>query len=563
MEVSMKDRRKLVIFIFIAFWCVWGSLITGTPFKIGAARQYSETQGLGVTPYVGLDIKNVQTFSMKDFVSFMYGNQPSRGPKGTTFDMANSRKDIPKINSIIHNTARFGSPEMVEGFWGPVNPQKVDLPDPAALTKFIKDTVKYFGAVDVAIVELGPRPEIWFFEDDSFGYPIILKPEEHKYAIVALNQEKQSKHPYPKGFTLDTVKNYSKVSKNYFDDDYVAGNIAEMIRMMGYHAWGHNNAYTRNVPLAVKAGLGEYGRFGNLITLEWGGNVRICAITTDLPLVPDKPIDIGVRDVCSMCTRCYDYCPTQAIPQEEMDFMGVHKWTPDFWKCRRSTVVGLDKETDASTCTVCRDVCPYAKDTTYLGNKIGRYLVQRSHIGRKLLLNMDYLLYTKWNKHGLGQLMADRRARLREVNKQYPENNWTKEWFTKGAVDVAGRRIYREKNPLGIVTVAKGGIGIVKPFYTEAAMKDPNFGKWPSWVDPWGRTIPGYDMGKDGAPRLNLRPTVAMIGSTVLSGVAGSPMAPFAMQRMSPEEARKQPVDTWAGAGFDTATNPFGNSYAW
>jgi len=35
---------------------------------------------------------------------------------------------------------------------------------------------------------------------------------------------------------------------------------------------------------------------GYLITKELGPGVRIGAVTTDLPLIPDKPVDIGVED---------------------------------------------------------------------------------------------------------------------------------------------------------------------------------------------------------------------------------------------------------------------------
>ncbi|MEI9479074.1 MAG: reductive dehalogenase domain-containing protein [Deltaproteobacteria bacterium] len=559
----MKDKRMIAIVAFIVWWGVWGGLLTGTPFKLGEAKIYPSDQGLGTVPYVGNDIKNLQRLSIKDFCSFIYGNQPSRGPKGTTFDMANKRKEIPHVASIIHNTTRFGAPEMIEGFWGPVNPKKAELPDKETLTKFVKDFAKYFGAVDVGIADLGPNPEVWFFKDDAFGYPLQITPAEHRYAIVSINEEKQATHPYPTGWSADSIVYYSKVSKNYWDDDFVAGHIAEMIRMLGYHSWGHNNAYVKSVPLAIMAGLGEYGRFGNLITLKWGSNVRINAVTTDLPLIPDEPISIGVRDVCLKCTRCVDYCPMKAIPIEEMDFMGVHTWKNNFWRCRRATAVGIPNLVDASTCTLCRDVCPFVKDTTNPVHALGRYMVSRSSIGRRFVLSLDYLLYSRWNRHGLQQIMTDRRALLRQANAQYPESNWSNDWFTTGATDVKGRRIYREKNPFGLIAVARGGIGPFHPFYTKEGLEDPTFGKWPGWQDPWGRKIPGYEEGKEGAPRLNLRPTVKMIGSTVLSGVAGSPMVEYALKKMPPEEAMKQQPDTWCGAGFDTACNPMSNSYAW
>jgi epoxyqueuosine reductase QueG len=54
----------------------------------------------------------------------------------------------------------------------------------------------------------------------------------------------------------------------------------------------------------VDAGLGEMGRFGYLITKELGPRVRLFAVTTDMPLVADRPVDIGVEDFCSFCKKC-------------------------------------------------------------------------------------------------------------------------------------------------------------------------------------------------------------------------------------------------------------------
>ena len=87
----------------------------------------------------------------------------------------------------------------------------------------------------------------------------------------------------------------SKVARGYFLDDYVAGHIAQFVRSLGYHAIGHNNGHVNSVAVAILAGLGELGRYGNLMTIRWGPNLRIPAVTTDLPLVPDQPVDIVYR----------------------------------------------------------------------------------------------------------------------------------------------------------------------------------------------------------------------------------------------------------------------------
>jgi epoxyqueuosine reductase QueG len=54
---------------------------------------------------------------------------------------------------------------------------------------------------------------------------------------------------------------------------------------------------------ASDTGLGEMGRFGYRITNELGPWVRIFAVTTDLPLVANNPVDIGVEDFCGYCKK--------------------------------------------------------------------------------------------------------------------------------------------------------------------------------------------------------------------------------------------------------------------
>jgi len=55
------------------------------------------------------------------------------------------------------------------------------------------------------------------------------------------------------------------------------------------------------------------GRNGLLITPQYGPRVRISKVLTDLPLVPDEPIEFGVTEYCEKCKRCAKYCPGQAI----------------------------------------------------------------------------------------------------------------------------------------------------------------------------------------------------------------------------------------------------------
>jgi len=487
----MNNRRKYGLLVFVVWWGIWGGLLTGVPFKIEKAKIYPPEKGCGATAYVGHDIANVDQWDYYDFMCYLYGHHPSRGPGGTTFDRVNYKFNGTRpFSQAAMMTVQFGSPEFIQKFYGPTNPKKVSG-DPLEITKLVKDFARYLGADQVGIANLSPDPQKWFFKKDQAGNPLHYPSQENKYAIVCVHEEELATHPFPHGPNLDTIKYYTKVSRGYFLDDYIAGQLAEFIRALGYHASGHNNGHVRSVPLAILAGLGEMGRTGLLLTTRWGPNVRINTVTTDLPLIPDKPIDIGVRDMCSMCTRCYDYCPARAIPVEEMDYMGVKKWKVNLWRCRRSTVIGMQNESDACTCSICRDVCPWAKPERFWINRMGRLMASRSHIGRKFLVRLDDWLYTKWNKHNLRDILTERRSRIKESYRKFPDVSEL--WMTEGAYSSEARSRAKElsKNPFGSArSIVWDEPGMVMfPFFDINSTELGGFGEWPEWSDPWGRTV--------------------------------------------------------------------------
>ena len=81
---------------------------------------------------------------------------------------------------------------------------------------------------------------------------------------------------------------------------YISTLLAQFIANLGYSASANHLRHYEllMVPLAVDAGLGELSRMGYLITKALGPRVRLGAVYTDLPLIPDHPVDIGVEDFC-------------------------------------------------------------------------------------------------------------------------------------------------------------------------------------------------------------------------------------------------------------------------
>ncbi|MFQ5426938.1 MAG: 4Fe-4S dicluster domain-containing protein, partial [Gaiellales bacterium] len=133
--------------------------------------------------------------------------------------------------------------------------------------------------------------------------------------------------------------------------------LSEEIRAMGWPARAYGNPNSTDllqIPLAVRAGLGELGKHGSLITREHGSNVRLAAVVTDLPMTTDGPVDLAVDDLCQTCRRCVLDCPPAAILDEKQLVRGVEKWYVDFDRCVPYFVKTYG-------CAICIEVCPWSE----------------------------------------------------------------------------------------------------------------------------------------------------------------------------------------------------------
>ena len=87
--------------------------------------------------------------------------------------------------------------------------------------------------------------------------------------------------------------------------------LAQYIRGMGYTAIPAKNDTGLSVPMAIDAGFGEGSRMGMVVTPEFGPNIRIAKVLTDMPLIPDKPIEFGVQKFCETVKSA----PERALPR--------------------------------------------------------------------------------------------------------------------------------------------------------------------------------------------------------------------------------------------------------
>lgn len=140
--------------------------------------------------------------------------------------------------------------------------------------------------------------------------------------------------------------------------------LATFIRRLGYNAIPCGNDTGMSIPMAIEAGLGELSRMGLLITEKYGPRIRLSKIFTDLDLEIDKPITLGVRELCESCMKCADNCPSEAITKDIKpsykvptisNITGVKKWTINSEKCFKFW------SENGCCCANCIATCPFNK----------------------------------------------------------------------------------------------------------------------------------------------------------------------------------------------------------
>jgi len=295
---------------------------------------------------------------------------------------------------------RWGMYSWESKLWGEnIQPKglKLHVENPAIMTSNLKRAARFFGASLVGICELDRR---WLYSHhyypplSGFEQPVqkVEIPDDYKHAIVlayAANYEDYRYAPtYPAGAAAGL--GYSKMA-------FTAALTAQFIRLLGYKAIPMGNDTAASVPLAIDAGLGELSRAGWLITPEFGPRIRLNKIFTDLPLVPDKPIEFGVWDFCTICGKCAEHCPAQAIPYGEpttdiidsSNRKGLYRWPLNAAKCFAFWAV------NGTACTTCISVCPFNKPSGWIHDAVKFGIRHFPWLDRAFLMGDNLLGYHK------------------------------------------------------------------------------------------------------------------------------------------------------------------------
>jgi epoxyqueuosine reductase len=255
---------------------------------------------------------------------------------------------------------------------------------PALLSDIVKKASKSLGADLVGMCKLDQR---WVYANDGNGIPFVFEDVEDPYATsakIVIPTSFQSVVVLAVKMDFDKAK-YAPfgVSMGAWYEGYdemaiVASRVAEFIRGVGYKAIPCGNDTALSIPLAIDAGLGQFGRICRLVTPEYGPCIRLMKVLTNMPLAYDSPIDFGLTDFCNNCKKCVNACPPKALPFGDpawdgptvSEMKGVLKWRQYSDGCLRWWgEVG-------TPCGICIRSCPWTAGIMK-DNETAKYLVEK------------------------------------------------------------------------------------------------------------------------------------------------------------------------------------------
>ena len=225
-------------------------------------------------------------------------------------------------------------------------------------TRALKSLSYVLGAELTGVCEI---PDYAWYSHVDDGKPVEC---HHKYAVVMLIDQE---YDTMEGASGDDFISGAQSMRAYMRGAVIAGVMAEHLRALGFSSRAQTNADSEvlHIPLILLAGLGELSRIGELVLNPFvGPRFKSVVMTTDIPLVPDKPIDFGLQYFCTNCRKCARECPCDAITWgDKVMFNGYEMWKLDAERCARYRLTNQR----GLACGRCMKTCPLNKVVTWDG----------------------------------------------------------------------------------------------------------------------------------------------------------------------------------------------------
>ncbi|HUY01171.1 MAG TPA: 4Fe-4S double cluster binding domain-containing protein [Candidatus Deferrimicrobium sp.] len=232
--------------------------------------------------------------------------------------------------------------------------EKIDTTQAAPVTdEFWADLRSYAKTVGINVIRFTAMDENFIFEEEMIGYHV--KDGVLDNAIVlGMEMKKDAINQAPE----PTAGNESM--RVYAELGNATNKLATYIQEHGFqaqafHPFGGPILYP---PMAEKAGMGEVGINGLLITREFGPRLRLSIVTINAAPLPHlESVSFGIRAFCRTCGLCVKKCPTQAILPYDQKVKSINgkyirnieseKCFPQFFKTHG--------------CSICIKVCPFSQ----------------------------------------------------------------------------------------------------------------------------------------------------------------------------------------------------------
>src|SRR5215831_10105342 len=326
-------------------------------------------------PYLGRSVRIVGPVANVDMNETPHPKN-SRGELGKAlfnwYRNTISRDPLTRVSAPNHfaDQRNFLASVVTQAPKGTINAKQIPVSDPAAMTRHIKAVAHYLGADVVTVARAHP----------SFLYAASTPPsgardvyQNRSGDVYQGRTPEQMAERYPYIIVATTAWDYDKLQahRHYIGD--AAYHVSQMkaqlilkalegyIKELGYAALrGMSNPQAAG----LASGVGELGRNGLLIHRKFGARIHMPdPIMTDLPLVPDQPVDNGVEDFCKVCRKCANTCPTNSITfGDKVVHNGVEKYKINWLTCYKLRPYVHDHW---SSCLTCAAVCPYTKPNVW------------------------------------------------------------------------------------------------------------------------------------------------------------------------------------------------------
>jgi reductive dehalogenase len=259
--------------------------------------------------------------------------------------------------------------------------------DPETLTRHIK-AVGYFLKAD--LVGTCRVPESAYYSNDKQGNAIEAR-YEHAILLAMRKEWKTMRASTGSDWIGDPIS-----FQAYQHLGLVAETIANYIRRLGWDAsaqYGPSfvNRYSVLMPpLLLWAGIGEVSRAGIILNPYLGLGFKAAAVLTDMPIVPERPIDFGLQRFCQTCTICAQNCPSQAIPTgDKVMYNGYETWKLDTKRCASFNFTNKK----GTMCNRCVKSCPWSYPHSQPHNLV-RGMVMHSRLAQQIAIRAAHLLGT-------------------------------------------------------------------------------------------------------------------------------------------------------------------------